>query len=248
MASKPIITMTLIGFLAGIIFMFFVQGPLSSSLFLTKKNTYVLYFGESIDGLEIGTPVNMRGIQIGVVSDIKVQYDEGTQEFSFPVYIQIIPGRLTGLTGQQDDISSDLINSMVKRGLRATAMRESLISSKFKIEFDFHPYTPIRLTGLSKDYAELPTEYSSTSLLSQSLTQSVKRIGDLPIEDLFAQIQMSINAIHRILQSVESADIGEALYKQITNHTDLNKKILETLASIHTILKQREYSNNCIDF
>ena len=70
---------TLIGtFVAGAIGLI-VAGILIISggkLLLTDKSSYVLYFHGSVKGLNIGSPVSFRGVNIGTVTDIQLVVGE----------------------------------------------------------------------------------------------------------------------------------------------------------------------------
>ncbi len=67
---------------------------LSSGQFLQEKLTYVLYFDGSVEGLYSGAPVNFRGVKVGTVTDIVVEFDIDNAEYSArtPVYIQLTIG------------------------------------------------------------------------------------------------------------------------------------------------------------
>ncbi len=66
---------TLIGiFVAGAVGLI-VAGILIISggkLLLTDKTSFVLYFQGSVNGLNIGSPVSFRGVNIGTVTDIQI--------------------------------------------------------------------------------------------------------------------------------------------------------------------------------
>ena len=48
---------------------------------------YLLVFNQSVRGLAVGAPVEMKGIQIGEVTDIHAQFDAKTMDFSVPVTV-----------------------------------------------------------------------------------------------------------------------------------------------------------------
>ena len=83
---------TLIGiFVAGAIGLI-VAGILIISggkLLLSDKTNYVLHFKGSVKGLNIGSPVSFRGVNIGTVTAIKLVVGEEGSDIRIPVIIEI---------------------------------------------------------------------------------------------------------------------------------------------------------------
>ncbi|HWV44452.1 MAG TPA: MlaD family protein, partial [Nitrospira sp.] len=59
-----------------------------------KAELAVLYFDQSVRGLSPGAPVDFRGLQLGDVKSIDVEFDPETREFRMPVTIEIYLERL----------------------------------------------------------------------------------------------------------------------------------------------------------
>lgn len=188
---------------------------LSSGQFFKEKLTYVLYFGTSVEGLQRGAPVNFRGVKVGSVSDILVEFDINNAEYTArtPVYIQLTVGGMREVGGQMNGslAPEDVMDLLVQRGLRASLTSQSFVTGQLAVELDFHPGTPIRLKGFSKDVPELPTIQSDFEAITATAAQTAKRIGDLPIEELFVQFQNIALGLNRVLQSLESANLGKSL-------------------------------------
>src|ERR1043165_6359499 len=48
--------------------------------FFDKPDRFVVYFDESIHGLEIGSPVKLRGVRVGRVVSLNIRYDEAKNQ------------------------------------------------------------------------------------------------------------------------------------------------------------------------
>ena len=192
----------------------------SSGQLLQEKLTYVLYFGSSVEGLQRGAPVNFRGVKVGTVSNLVVEFDINNAEHSArtPVYIQLAVDGMREVGGQMTSklTAPAVMELLVKRGLRASLKSQSFVTGLLAVEFDFYPDTPVKLTGFSEDIPELPTIQSGFEAITETATQTAKRIGDLPFEDLFAQFQSIVQGFQRILQGVESVNLGESLHTAAT--------------------------------
>ena len=58
---------------------------LGSGKFFTKTVACVMYFEGGIQGLYKGAPVNFRGVKVGSVTDITMQFDPQTFQIRIPV-------------------------------------------------------------------------------------------------------------------------------------------------------------------
>ncbi len=188
---------------------------LSSGQFLQEKLTYVLYFGSSVEGLYSGAPVNFRGVKVGSVSDIVVEFDVDNAAYSArtPVYIQLTIGgmREVGVPMASALDAKQVVELLVERGLRATLKSQSFVTGQLAIELDFHRDTEVQLTGFSKDVPELPTIQSDFEAITATATQTAKRIGDLPIEDLVAQFQNVAVGLNRMLRALDAEKLANGL-------------------------------------
>ena len=43
--------------------------------FAPKRQQFVIYFPDSVNGLNVGAPVKLKGVTVGTVTDVRVQYD-----------------------------------------------------------------------------------------------------------------------------------------------------------------------------
>ena len=54
----------------------------------------VMNFNQSLRGLSVGAPVDFRGIVLGQVTNIGIEYDPKTRSFTMPVTMNLYPDRL----------------------------------------------------------------------------------------------------------------------------------------------------------
>ncbi len=88
--------------------------------------TYLTYFPGPIGGLKPGTPVQMKGVQVGRVREVRLRYLAQTQSLETPVTIEIDPRLLemqvTDATTRADlrTQMNDALGALVRKGYRAT--------------------------------------------------------------------------------------------------------------------------------
>ncbi|MDK9719374.1 MAG: MlaD family protein, partial [Trichlorobacter sp.] len=85
---------------------------------------YILVFKESVRGLTVGAPVDLRGITVGEVAKIKAELDPASKNVTMVVQIRFYPERLKPRSSSSSDQKSladshKLLDAMVQKGFRA---------------------------------------------------------------------------------------------------------------------------------
>ena len=99
-----------------------VVGLLSfkSIYFFNKPLRFVCYFDESIQGLDVGSRVKLRGVPVGSVVSIKVQYDWKENKSEVMVVGEIEKNAIVDRSGYSIQVKDDfLLQPLVDQGLRA---------------------------------------------------------------------------------------------------------------------------------
>jgi len=149
----------------------------------SQKTYYLLHFTDSVRGLVPGAPVEFRGIKVGEVADIKLQFDRDKLEFLIPVLIFIEPERIQ-VMGQQVFDEKARLQVLVRRGLRAQLKTGNLVTGSSFVELDFHPDASPAEIVRNGDYPELPTIPPPFGEIAQSLSRILKKIEKLPLEEI----------------------------------------------------------------
>jgi paraquat-inducible protein B len=171
--------------------------------FLTKKDKAVLFFSSaSLSGLDVGSPVTFRGVKIGSVVRIVIRYDVANQALQIPVFIEVEPNRIEIVTGRRD--SKRNLQALVNRGLRAQLVVQSLVTGQASIDFNFHPEIPINLVGAEPGIAELPTIPSDIDLLKANLSNVLRKIAALPLDQIAARSLETVDRANDVLASLNA--------------------------------------------
>lgn len=209
---------------------------LSSGQFLQEKLTYVLYFDGSIAGLQRGAPVNFRGVKLGTVARLKVELDleDAQNSARTPVYIQVSPSNMEAVKIPIDSVSDaeEVMQLLVKRGLRASLQTQSFVTGLLSIELDFHPNTMPRLTGFDNDFPELPTIPSDVEQIMTTVTKAIKQIAKLPLEDMVHQFQDIVTNFDSVLKDVNVEKLSklfEASLAEVKESGDSLNELLDAL-------------------
>ena len=167
--------------------------------FNAKTYRCVLYFQGSLHGLDIGAPVTYRGVTIGKVGKIAIDFNQEKNRYTIPVYIDIQEQTGTNTTHYQEagfDTPEKFFKNLIRRGLRAKLKMSSIVTGKLYIEFAFAPETTARFYGEQQQYIEIPT-------LPSGLEQFTQTLENLPLKDMIDKTVSALDSINHILSSKE---------------------------------------------
>jgi paraquat-inducible protein B len=172
----------------------------------TRKIKFVILFDSSIRGLSLGAPVEFKGIKVGSVLDVRLEFDRGSTSFRIPVLIEIEPQRIIERGSQKAEESNQIFNSLVERGLRARLQTGSLLTSQLFIELDMYPGSPINLSGSDLPYPELPTlPTSNFGAITQSAEALLAKLNTINIEEVTAVLIDTIETANKTIHSADEA-------------------------------------------
>jgi paraquat-inducible protein B len=172
-----------------------------------EPQTYVLLFKDSVRGLVQGAPVELRGIQIGEVADVRAQFDAKTAQFSVPVTIHLDPQRLGvkvfGL-GPGTDIAAirrRFIDTLVAHGVRAQLRSGNLLTGSAYVAFDFFPAAPAAVVDWSQEPVQLPTIPGQLQTMEASLDHIITKLDKLPLDQIAQALQKAMGDLDLTLLS-----------------------------------------------
>ncbi len=177
------------------------------SKFSDNETTVVMYFDESVKGLDVGAPVLFKGVKIGEVSSVRLRANLKTMKFLIPVYAKIYNGKSL-ITDTTDE--KERLNQFISHGLRAQLAINSVITGQLLVELDMFPKSKAVLHEEAGDFYEIPTIASPFAEISKSLqvmpitkiAQDVHNITqtlDKELPPLLKQMNSTLDTVDNIL-------------------------------------------------
>jgi paraquat-inducible protein B len=171
----------------------------------------LLYFTESLRGLSPGAPVDFRGITIGEVKSVTVEFDDATTEFKFPVEIVIYPDRLRSRLRDGFQITRTAgaerrarFDKFVERGLRYQLRSGNLLTGQLYVAGDFFPDAPKATINWTTNPPVLPTIPGKLEELQSALTALARKLERMPLEGLGSDLRQTLQALNRTLDRADS--------------------------------------------
>ena len=156
MKQEPNKSLIGIFLIAGILAFGFIIGRIVWQKYIeVKDNIFVMYFEESLQGLNEGAPIVFQGVEIGKVSDIKIIANEDNLKFHVAVYSHL---KSEGVLSHKDTpatLSRDhqnLIKVLIERGLRARLVTQSYLTGQLMIELVMLPNSELQINSEEKKF------------------------------------------------------------------------------------------------
>lgn len=170
-------------------------------------DTVTLNFNHSIRGLKPGAPVDFRGVVIGEVKSLGIEYDKKTHQFRMPVAIVVYPERL-GRTfneenGNDTKTHNQRIKLLVEDGLRAQLRTGNILTGQKYIALDFFPKAAKIKLASSKEANEIPTIPGSFDELQGNLETIAEKLSAVPFDQIGQEMQATLKAMHKTLADAD---------------------------------------------
>jgi paraquat-inducible protein B len=193
MAVKPALVggFVLGGLALGVISILTFAG---SGLFSNSIHLLAVFPG-SVSGLAVGSPATYRGVKVGEVKSMKVSVGGVDGKPVVEVLMDIQPDTVSGSGPTNELVLSDIRNG-IKAGLRAQLTSLSFVTGQLSVDFDYHPDTPVVLSGLAEEgVLEVPTVPSDFQQLKDQFIA-------MNLPDLSSKAREALVSIRRVVDQV----------------------------------------------
>jgi paraquat-inducible protein B len=228
---------------------------------------YVILVRDTIRGLQVGAPVEYRGLVIGKVLSINALDNNQDrlleQGYDIPVVISIQPGRV-----RQPDNAIGLAfirkqtSLWIERGLRATLKTGNILTGALFVDLQNYPDAPFVKEQRLQDYEVIPTSYGEFSEITAKVTAILDNINDIKLKsisdnanNMLSQIAQAAQALQatattadRLLTTVHEDKVSSALTDTLENLSNLTqdfsadsetyRELNHTMQSLQSTLKE----------
>ncbi len=166
----------------------------------------VLNFDQSVRGLSPGAPVDFRGVTVGQVRSIGIEYQRDKKAFRMPVVVELYPSRM-GL--REKDVADDtrklaIVHSLVQRGMRAQLRTGNLLTGLLYVALDFFPKAPLPADlDLNASLPEFPTTPGTFDELQAKLGDIVTKIGKVPFDQIGQDARTAMVSMNKMLVNAD---------------------------------------------
>ena len=165
-----------------------------------KELPFVMFFDGNIGGLDVGAPVEIRGVKIGTVTKIRI-FAGAHNIGKIGVYVKIDPALLPKDAAVRRNV--DAVEDLITHGLRAQLKTQSLLTGQLLVYLDFFPGTRIALVGLDPDVREIPTIPTTLEQLQARVEKFIDKLGTIDIDELVKDVSLTLKGAKDLMSSPE---------------------------------------------
>ncbi|SMH30264.1 PqiB family protein [Azospirillum agricola] len=206
---------------------------------------YRLEFPGSVQGLQAGAPVLLRGLAVGRVVGLRLEYDVARGEIRVPVEIELDSDRVQPVNAPpngpppEEAAARRVVAALVEKGLRARLASGNLLTGQKLVALDFEPNAPRPAAG-DPTGSELPTLASSDfESISRSAGAVMDSIAGLPLAGLVEDLRRTIQSVGGVAGSPDLArslaGLARALGSADTLMRTANTQVPALVASLRGV-------------
>ncbi|GAA5235940.1 MCE family protein [Verticiella sediminum] len=171
-------------------------------------------FDQSVRGLAVGAPIDFKGMTLGSVTALTMDYDMQKRDFHVLVDANLYPMRMGPLYERMRDYvgagndETVVLGPMIERGLRAQLRTANLLTGQLYIALDDFPKAP-KVTYQHTDPITIPTVSGEFDQLQQQIASIVSKIERLPLDEIAGNLRDTLGNSARLVSRVDRQVVPE---------------------------------------
>jgi phospholipid/cholesterol/gamma-HCH transport system substrate-binding protein/paraquat-inducible protein B len=188
------------------------------------------YFEESVQGLDVGSPVKFRGVRIGEVERITLVGNE------YPTDLQYVLVRMSlypeTCPARTEDLVEAGLKEQIEKGLRVRLAFMGLTGSAYlEVDYlDLERNPPPEIDWVPR-YFSIPSASSTITRFSESLDRIMRNLEEINIQGIGRDLGESLTALRETLDGVDAAGISEQAEQLLMEARETNRRIGSILAN-----------------
>lgn len=159
-------------------------------------------FDQSLRGLAPGAPVDFRGVVVGEVRRLGIDFDRQRKRLRMPVELVLYPDRLRG-ERKSARSEREFLATLVERGLRAQLKTGNLLTGQLYVALDFFPKAPPAVVDVRRDPLQIPAMPGSFEELQSAIAEIVKKAQKIPLDSIGRNLDETLASMNQTLQSLD---------------------------------------------
>jgi paraquat-inducible protein B len=187
------------------------------------------YFNESVQGIDVGSPLKYRGVTVGEVSRIGFTYTQyelgkppGQRKQYVLVEASLRPRELSG----EVRIDRNMVSAWIEKGLRVQMAAQGLTGTYY-LELDY--VDPGRNRPLEIDWQPdnlyIPSTRSAVGQIMSGAEALMRKLEQANVDGLVVNLNSLVLSVNRTLQALQTDRLGGQLFDLLTEVRETNRTL-----------------------
>ena len=176
-------------------------GDAKAARYVTQY-AFVSYFNSDVRGLARNAPVELYGIQVGVVRDIALQVDAATGTSRVRVAYEVQPERFGAPDPQLGDVAA-VATRMVGQGLRAELKTSSYLTGQLVVSMQYVPGAGPVAVPREGAAIVIPSQGGGLDNILTAVSDFSAKLQRLPLDQIGDSLNSALRSASGALASVE---------------------------------------------
>ena len=163
-------------------------------------------------GLAVGAPVELFGIQIGNVTDIRLEFDPSGAKSRVAVRMEIQPERIMQPDQRSNTRPIDVARKLVARGLRVQLQTANFLTGQLLAALDvFVPDAPPAEVGAEGEGIVLPSVPGGLDSITAGVSELATKLTRLPLDEIAKNLNDTLRGASGVTNGPELKQVLASL-------------------------------------
>lgn len=209
-----------------------------------KPQRFMVYFNESTHGLDIGSPVKLRGVRVGRVVSMNVLYNpKSANQSVVAVGCELSRNIITTQSGSVLEVSDrNELQKLVDQGLSANLQILGIATGLLFVELDFRDPVafPPPKPSSENEYIVVPSQPSAISELQASISEIVSNLRRIDFAALANEVHGLLQDTRKQVNGLDLAALNDQWIKTGRSFEELasSPEIKQTISNLNIAVVQ----------
>ncbi|HEU5080135.1 MAG TPA: MlaD family protein [Opitutaceae bacterium] len=220
--------------------------------FFGKPERFTVFFDESVHGLDLGSPVKLRGVRVGRVVSLNVRYNSKTNLSVVAVTCELSRNVILTEKGDLLEVSDRAeLQKLVDRGLRAKLDLLGLATGLLFVQLDFTDPAvyPVPASSPDSKYVVVPAVPSAIAEFQASISEILSNVRRIDFAGLATEVHTLLDETHKQVKGLDLAGLSAEWTKAGASVNTLvnSPEIKQTLTNLNSAIAQLDATLKRVD-
>jgi ABC-type transporter Mla subunit MlaD len=214
--------------------------------FFRKSFMVETYFDQSVQGLDVGAPLKLQGVQIGNVKEIAFVFNRYSTSYPYVLVRAQVYQDLVGIWKDLGRIPSkeqrvSRIKTLIEKGFRLQLDSGGITGVAFlnAVYLDPKRNPPLKIDW-TPEYFYIPSAPGTFTEITKAISDLTAKLGDLDIKGITDKVNQILDNTNNVIEQSQIAEVSKDIRRLLAS-LDTNSK------NLNSIMKGKEVQQSLKD-